>query len=144
MSIFDNLKDRIKQHEGCVLRSYNCSEGVATIGYGHAIKSGEVFDEPITEEMASMIFEKDFMEAVDSANSLLPIRIIKELPQPVHGVLIEMCFQLGRTGVSRFKNMLAAIKEGEYKSAAAEMRNSLWATQTPGRAESLAKIMESI
>jgi len=37
--------------------------------------------------------------------------------------------------------MLAAIKEGNFDSAADSMLNSLWAKQTKGRAVELAKIM---
>jgi lysozyme len=54
-----------------------------------------------------------------------------------------MVFQLGKTGVSKFKNMFAALKEYDYTRAAAEMINSAWYRQTPSRCEDLSELMRS-
>lgn len=58
------------------------------------------------------------------------------------GVLVEMVFQMGLAGVALFKNTLSAMERGEYKAAADGLRRSLWARQTPARANELAQIME--
>ena len=57
-----------------------------------------------------------------------------------------MVFQLGPTGVSKFKKMWVALKNNppNYKEAAVQMLDSRWAKQTKNRAESLAKQMENI
>jgi hypothetical protein len=52
-----------------------------------------------------------------------------------------MVFQLGKTGVSKFKKMFEALKEYDYTRAAKEMLNSTWYRQTPSRCEELAKLM---
>ena len=59
------------------------------------------------------------------------------------GVLIEMCYNLGLSGLAGFKKMLAAVEAGDYKKAAKEMLDSKWAFQVKGRAVELAKIMET-
>ena len=57
------------------------------------------------------------------------------------GVLIEMVFQLGKTGVSKFVKMKAALQIQDYQEAAAQMVESKWYEQTEGRCARLAYIM---
>jgi lysozyme len=59
------------------------------------------------------------------------------------GVVIEMVFQLGIGGVSKFKNMLEALKESDYAHAAVHMLASNWHKQTPTRCEELAEILRT-
>jgi lysozyme len=54
-----------------------------------------------------------------------------------------MAFQIGVEGLLRFRRTLAAMQSHDYAGAAAGMRASLWARQTPARAERLARVMES-
>ena len=54
-----------------------------------------------------------------------------------------MVFQLGMTGVSKFKNTLKAVKEEDWDTAADEMLDSVWAKQTPERANELSSTMRS-
>jgi lysozyme len=58
-------------------------------------------------------------------------------------VLCEMAFQMGFGGLSLFRKMLAAIEAEDFSTAADEMLSSLWARQTPGRAEQLARMMRT-
>jgi lysozyme len=57
-----------------------------------------------------------------------------------------MVFQLGETGVSKFKNMWKALEQDPpaYSVAASEMLDSRWAKQTPNRANGLANLMKGI
>jgi lysozyme len=57
-----------------------------------------------------------------------------------------MVFQLGETGVSKFKNMWKALEQNppEYTTAAMEMLDSRWAKQTPNRAEAMSAEMAGI
>jgi lysozyme len=59
-------------------------------------------------------------------------------------IIIEMIFQLGKTGVSKFKNMWKALSELNYVGASYEMLDSRWAKQTPNRANGMADTMKSI
>ena len=86
------------------------------------------------------VFDKDFNIAKSNANQL-----IKGLPihHQAKCVIIEMVFQLGIGGVSKFKKMWKALKQNDYQIASEEMLDSKWAKQTPKRAEELSSVMKS-
>jgi lysozyme len=138
----EELKYRIKEHEGFRDTVYYDHLGNATVGWGHLVTSEDNFTSGVTypEEVLEQVFEKDFAKAKEGADSLckdLPINYI------ARGVLIEMCFQLGVTGVSKFRNMFEALKIPDYNKASEEMLDSKWYEQTPARAKSLSYIMRS-
>jgi len=55
-----------------------------------------------------------------------------------------MIFQMGFAGVSKFRNMIVALQNNSYTTAASEMLDSRWAKQTPNRAQALSKQMEEV
>ena len=59
-------------------------------------------------------------------------------------VIIEMVFQLGKTGVKKFKKMWKAFGNNDYNEAANQMLDSKWAKQTPTRAKDLSDIIKSL
>ena len=136
---FEALKQRIKEHEGYKLTVYKCSEGFDTGGYGHKIIEGEEI--PTSEEGWSNLFEQDFQTACDGADNILGDCDIDIVAREV---IIEMVYQMGEGGVSKFKGMLSALKEERYTDASDEMIDSLWYRQTPNRASELALIMREI
>lgn len=58
-------------------------------------------------------------------------------------VLINMGFNMGLKGLLSFKNTLKYIKEQKWTQAGANMRKSLWYRQVKGRAEELARRIET-
>ena len=62
-----------------------------------------------------------------------------DIDEQAEEILIEMVFQLGKNGVSKFKNMWKALAEKNYVGASYEMLDSRWAKQTPNRAKSYGK-----
>jgi len=140
--MYEELKERIKEHEGFVPRIYKDSLGFATIGFGHLVKEGEQWEEgkEYTKEQLEYIFDTDFEEAKKNALSLIGDI---ELVDDAKCVIIEMVFQLGIGGVSKFKMMWEALSKGDYGEASFQMMDSRWAKQTPKRAESLSTIMRS-
>lgn len=137
--MYTELKERIKEHEGYCETVYEDTLGFETGGYGHKIIPGE--DIPTDRSGWEALFESDFQRAVDGAENILSGYDIAE---EAREVIIEMVFQMGEAGVSKFKNALAHLKEQRYNACASEMLNSRWANQTPNRAESLAAIMREI
>ena len=139
---YDDLKARIKEHEGFRDQVYKDSLGFATIGYGHLVLDTDHFIEgqSYPKEHLEKVFDGDFDTACSNANQL-----IKDLPlhHQAKCVLIEMVFQLGIGGVSKFKNMWRALKKNDYQIASEEMLDSKWAKQTPKRAEELSSVMKS-
>ena len=63
------------------------------------------------------------------------------MPPEIQGVVIEMAYQMGFTGFTKFKKAIANMKDKNWKAAAAEMLDSRWAKQTPNRANRLADIV---
>jgi lysozyme len=140
--MYEELKDRIKEHEGFRNTIYKDSLGFATIGYGHLVKEDDPFVEGHTysQKLLNDYFELDFTNAVVGAERLLGNQAMN---YKAKCVIIEMVFQLGMTGVSKFKNTLKAVKEEDWDTAADEMLDSVWAEQTPERANELSSTMRS-
>ena len=140
--MFEEVKERIKKHEGFVNKIYLDSLGKATIGYGHLITPNDNFEEGVeySKELLDKLFNRDFLIAKRDADELLQdISIVEN----AHGIIIEMVFQLGKTGVSKFKKMFTALSVGDYNEAANQMLDSQWRKQTPKRCEELAEQMRS-
>jgi lysozyme len=104
---------------------YLCSEGFWTIGYGHRCLETQ---EPISVMTADLLLLDDAKKAEQQALS-----IHKSLYQEVNDVLAEMVFQLGRSGVMKFKRFLAALEVYDFKKAAHELKDSKYFKQTPNR-----------
>ena len=140
--MYEELKTQIKEHEGFVPRVYKDSLGKRTIGYGHLCVEPEQWDDDkeYTKEELELVFDKDFDEALKNAESLIGDRPVNFIAKQV---LIEMVFQLGIGGVGKFKKMWSALDNEDYGEASFQMMDSLWAKQTPKRAEKLSHTMRS-
>jgi lysozyme len=130
------LIERIKQHEGFRSHAYSDSEGYLTIGFGRMID--ERLGGGITQEEAEIMLRHDVMQAQDEAGRFSWYR---KLDDKRKGVIVEMIFNLGLSGVLKFKNMIQAINDDDYKKASNEMLDSKWSSQVGRRAITLANIM---
>ena len=137
---YEDVKNRIKKHEGFVAKVYLDSLGKATIGYGHLLTEEDDFVEGVIydKDILEALFDKDFNKAKQGMEELVGTL---DIVMAAKGIIIEMVFQLGKTGVSKFKNMFAALNEFDYTRAAEEMLNSAWYRQTPSRCEELSNLM---
>ena len=136
----EDVKQRIKEHEGFRDTVYSDSLGFATIGYGHLVLPTDNFVEGVTypKEQLEVLFDKDFQIALNSANELVDGLDLNHIAK---GVIIEMCFQLGKPRVMKFKKMWAALRNKDFDEAANQMIDSAWHKQTTSRCESLAATM---
>lgn len=57
--------------------------------------------------------------------------------------LVNMAFQLGTGGLAKFKTALGLMAAGNWAQAAAQAKNSLWARQTPGRANRICIVIKN-
>ena len=138
-SFLTQITKQIKSDEGLVLHAYDDLLGYLTIGYGRLIdhrKGGG-----ITKEEAEYLLANDIERKLQELQSRLPW--IKKLDDVRKGVLLNMSFQLGVSGLMAFKNTLAKIETGDYEGASVNMLKSKWATQTPNRAQRMAEQMRS-
>ena len=140
----DAVKRRIQKHEGFRDTVYDDHLGNATIGYGHLITPSDKFVKGKRYSTAELkkVFEYDFNIAKKDMEWVLAD--CGDQPNVVKEIIIEMCFQMGRPRVMKFRKMLKAIKNKTYKIASTEMLDSVWARQTSNRASSLAELMRSI
>ena len=129
-----DLLEAVKLSEGFRDRVYKDSLGIDTIGYGFAIK-----DLVLDEDIAEMILRRKLDNLIDRVNKRF--KFVKDLPHAAQDVMYEMCYQLGVTGVSKFKKTLAYLENFEYRMASKEMLDSRWARQTPNRAKRLSDII---
>ena len=132
-----DILESIKHHEGFVKHVYDDSLGIPTIGYGFAIK-----DLVLEEDLCDEILLRKLRILGRSVMSKFPF--FDSLPSDCKTVLMEMCYQLGVTGVSKFKKALKAMEDGDWEKAADEMLDSKWAKQTPNRAKEMSDIIRSL
>ena len=98
------------------------------------------------ESFLMYILQKDLQGAIDGAEDLInncPSGGKANISDDAKIIIIEMVFQLGKTGVSKFRNMWKALQQNppQYSVAAAEMLDSRWAKQTPNRAKEMSNHM---
>ncbi|QDP65369.1 MAG: putative endolysin [Prokaryotic dsDNA virus sp.] len=130
-----SLLENIKESEGFRSRVYKCTEGYDTIGYGFAVK-----DLVMDKDIADMILERKVAELRLRVEQKFPF--IDSMPESVQDVMIEMCFQLGVSGFSKFKKTIQYLMTKQFKEAAVEMLDSKWYKQTPNRAKKLSDIVK--
>jgi lysozyme len=136
----EQTKAEIKKEEGFRMETYHCTEGHLTGGFGHKMLEGE----EVPTDMAgwNKLFERDFARAVSGAEELLMIS--PNVHDTARHIVVEMCYQMGSYGVSKFQGMLSALQDSDYVTASKEMLDSRWAVQTPNRAKRMAERMGNI
>lgn len=67
MKTSENVKQAIKDFEGCILTAYQCAGNVYTIGYGHT-GADVVRGMKITQEMANVFFNSDIQKAEEKVS----------------------------------------------------------------------------
>ena len=139
----DRLLQSVKKHEGYRNKVYLDTLGKRTVGVGHlCVEDFWEDNKEYDEELLMNILKDDLKNAIEGAERLLKdCPVLDDLAKEI---IIEMVFQLGETGVSKFKNMIKALKIPDYQTAAIEMLDSKWAKQTPNRAQNMSSEMAAL
>ena len=139
----EQCKAEIKRHEGEVLEIYEDSLGYKTLGVGHLCQPSdpeydwEVGTE-VSQEVVDMYFEDDFDKHLAEAIHVFGTEeAFYNLPENIQHVLVNMCFNLGASRLSNFKNMLLACREYNWEQMSVEMENSRWYSQVGRRSREL-------
>ena len=141
----ERLMESVKKHEGYRNKVYLDTLGKRTVGVGHlCVESFWEDDKEYEEKFLMTILEHDLQTAIKGAKELMEDHGCVDIDEQAEEILIEMVFQLGMTGVSKFKNMWKALAELNYVGASYEMLDSRWAKQTPNSAKAMAKTMKEI
>ena len=134
-----NSYEQLKRDEGEVLHAYQDHLSYWTIGIGILIdkrKGGG-----LRPEESEFIFNNRLRILNEQLDRRIPW--IGKLDPVRRGVLVNMAFQMGIDGLLGFRNTLAMVERGDYAGAARGMLNSLWAKQTPARANRLSVQMRT-
>jgi len=135
----------VKQHEGYKDHVYLDTRNKRTVGVGHLCVEDHWEDhKKYPEEMLMNVLKDDLKNAIQGAEELCSD--CPDLRDQAKELIVEMVFQLGKTGVSKFRNMWKALGQDppQYDVAAKEMLDSRWAKQTPGRAAEMAEQMQGL
>jgi lysozyme len=148
-----NLIEQLKKHEGFESDYYQCTAGKKTIGYGRNVDNNpfsskelaflgreDFSTDPMTEEEAEFLLVNDVNEVTALIKDHLPWA---DLCMARQAVCVNMAFNLGVSGLFKFRNMIRAINKACYKEAAIEMLDSRWANQVGTRADDLARQMST-
>ena len=142
----EQCKAEIKRHEGEVLEIYMDSLGYKTLGVGHLCQpedpeySWEV-GTAVSQEVVDMYYDNDFNKHLKEAIHVVGEEDFENLPEDIQRVIVNMCFNLGGTRLSKFKNMLKACKEHNWIEMARQMEDSRWFGQVGRRSIELQKMV---
>lgn len=127
------LTGRLIAHEGMKKFAYQDSKGYWSVGIGRCIDSKIGRGLSIDEQMYLLNNDIKLCGQQLSTHKFYTIQDIVR-----QEALIELCFNMGIDKLLKFAKMLAAFSAKDYKRAAAELVDSLWAIQVqPERVKDL-------
>ena len=124
----------IRLNEGLRLKPYRDSVSKLTIGVGRNLD-----DVGISEGEAEVLLQNDIARSRRELDNIAPWA--SALDEVRYGVLLDMCFNLGASGLAKFKRFLSAMKNEDWNIAAVELRNSKWWYQVGNRGPRLEKMV---
>ena len=136
-------KQDIKRHEGEVLEIYEDSLGYKTLGIGHLCQPEDPeykweVGTKVSQEIVDMYYESDFDKHYKEAIHVFGSEEdFEKLPEVIQRVLVNMCFNLGGSRLSKFRNMLKACRNHDWKEMSVQMKDSRWFNQVGGRSREL-------
>jgi len=136
-------KQEIKRHEGEVLNIYEDSLGYKTLGVGHLCQPNDpeydwAVGTSVSQEVVDMYYEDDFEKHYkETIHVFGSEEDFEKLPEVIQRVLVNMCFNLGGSRLSKFRNMLKACREHNWKEMAVQMEDSRWYGQVGRRSKEL-------
>jgi lysozyme len=132
----ENIYEQLRRDEGVRKFPYRDTVGKLTIGVGRNLNGKGLTDEEIEH-----LFRNDIGELILEAQSRLPW--FTALDGVRQGVILNMAFNMGFAGLEKFPKFLMAVAQGQWETAADEMRDSEWAQQVGDRAVRLEEQMRT-
>ena len=143
----EQLREELKEDEGCKYEIYLDHLGLPTHGIGHLITEwDEEYEKPVgtpvSEERVNNCFQSDVHVTINECKKLYDT--FDDLPEEVQLILCNMMFNMGRPRLSKFLKLNDAIANENWLEASIQMENSRWHKQVTKRANRLIKRMEAI
>lgn len=132
----DTLMAELIRDEGFRSKPYLDSVGKVTIGIGRNLD-----DVGITEAEARYLLSNDIRNAENDIYRNLPW--YDRLPEPAQRALVNMCFNMGWSRLSKFHQMLNALCKEDWERAASEALDSKWSKQVGDRSKRIAELFKS-
>lgn len=130
------LRALLVLHEGNKRFPYRCTAGKLTIGIGFNLDDVGLYPEEV-----EFIFNNRIRRVEEDLERVFPW--YHELDEVRQAVVLDMAYNMGLKTLLTFKRTMGSIRDGNYKLAAAQMLESLWAKQVGARAERLSRMMET-
>ena len=96
----------------------------------------------LTDKQINELLKYDVIKAMEDASKFTPN--FDSLPKNAKIVLIDMTYNMGAGGLSKFKDLRNAIANNDFEAAAQEMRDSNWFNQVKGRGKKLVSLIEEL
>ena len=144
----ESVFEQLKIDEGVVNEIYKDHLGYPTFGVGHLVlesdpEFGADVGTPVSEDRVRDCFERDLDTSISECVALYGEQF-NDWPGEVQEILVNMMFNMGRTRLSKFKKMHAAILEADWTVAAKEGTDSLWYRQVTNRADRLMERLRNV
>ncbi|WP_336220731.1 glycoside hydrolase family protein [Citrobacter amalonaticus] len=138
----------LRQEEGVRQSPYLDSLGYPTIGVGFRLgpQGASLSNYLFTLENTTIdAWLSDIVKNVNSGmlahEDISMAMAVCNMPR--RDILTSMAYQMGISGLGKFRHMLAFIQAENWDEAASQMLDSTWAKQTPQRAQRHASVMRS-
>ena len=145
----DIALELIKEAEGFVAKPYYCPAGKLTQGYGRNLEAipldeyEKTFLNPDGSVSRDVATDWAMEEIEHCYTQLSTLSFFTKADDVRQAVLIDMCYNLGMSGLLKFKGMIKALETMDYGVAAAEMIDSKWYRQVGNRGVRNVKIMRT-
>ena len=141
------LKQELTQDEGCKYEIYLDHLGYKTFGIGHLCKATDPENDlevgvEVSKDRVDECFLEDIEKVIEDCTILYDN--FYNLPDEAQLIIANMMFNLGRTRLTKFKLMKAAVDDENWIEAGIQMEDSRWAKQVPNRAERLCERMRNV
>lgn len=152
-------KATVTRHEGRRAKSYFDSRLIPTVGIGFNLDRKDASDLLIkvgvspaaatgvyagttllTDEQIDALFEITLDEAIVEATKIFPH--FDSMDDDAQVVIIDLIFNMGETGLSRFHQTVADLTAGKDDAAAQDLIHSLWFSQVKTRGTDDVAILE--
>jgi lysozyme len=138
------IEKLLEFEEGYRDKPYYCSEGYPTIGIGKKIgpkhASLSMYKFTCSREVAYMWLSE---ELKDIRKQLINYSWYVNLNSDRQDIIKSMAYQLGVSGLMKFKKMIAALEDKDWEEAEKQALDSKWARQAPLRAVRHASVLKT-
>jgi lysozyme len=130
VTVPSDIYAQLRRDEGVKYDIYVDSEGWLTLGVGHRLRARALSDAAVDQIL------RDDVEAT-TGELLGAYPWVGDLSPARFGAVQNLAFNLGVAGLGTFVKFLAALQQGRWKDAAAELLDSRYAEQVGDRAKRL-------